>query len=104
MKSVKRAVSSTARCVVWKVPSPDPGKEIWLPRKIEIKVWVKDWSTREMTGLDYEQVMKLLTELESILPEEVNDVTGWTYTRDQGSWSKKTMISLWFLTTAGEGR
>ena len=45
-----------------------------------MKGCVGDWSMKEMTGLNDEQVTKLLTELENSLPKDVNNtlLTGHT--------------------------
>ena len=45
-------------------------KENWMPRKMEVTSWVKNWMPREMTRLFDEQMLKLLTEMEDILPKE----------------------------------
>ena len=80
-------------------------RENWEPRKIEIKGWVTDWPMREMTGLSDEQVMQLPPHLEGTSPKEVTYFDDRTYSKDnQGTWSKKTMVSLWFMTTTSKGQ
>ena len=50
------------------------------------------------------KAMTLLMELEGTLPKEVKSFVDFTYSRhNQGTWSKKSMFSLWFMTTANKG-
>ena len=80
-------------------------REVWLLRKIEVKGWVEDWSQRELTGSTQDQAMCQLNHLESILTEEIREALDWTYSEDnQGTWTKKTMINLWFNTAVGKGQ
>ena len=47
----------------------------------------------ESKRLDDEQVMKLLTELEGTLHQEVKYFVDWTHSKNnQGTWLKKTML------------
>ena len=41
-----------------------------MPKKNKIEGCVKDWSMKQMTGLNEEQSMKLLTELEGPYPSQ----------------------------------
>ena len=61
-------------------PPPGPNwRENWMPKKIDIKRLVKDWSMKEMTGFNDQHVMKLMTEFEGSLRKEAKYFTDCTY-------------------------
>ena len=72
--------------------------EAWIPRKIDIKGCVEDWSQRETPGLTDDQVMEHPGTLEIVLPQGTRDVFDWSDSvSNKENWTTKTMISLWFL-------
>ena len=48
--------------------------------------------------------MGQLNDVESISPTGITEPLDWSYSEDnQGNWTQKTMISLWFDRTVGKG-
>ena len=41
---------SWTRHLCWAAPSGQNWREVWLPTKIEIEGWAKDWLQKELTG------------------------------------------------------
>ena len=47
------SAASTGSGTFTRPPSLGPNwRETWMPRKNDIEGWVRDWSTKEMTGLN----------------------------------------------------
>ena len=74
--------------------------DIWEPRKIEIKGWT-EWSMKDITGLNDDQVKEVLEHLGGHMTADAKNCIDWAaYSKkkgNQGSWSRKTMVSLWFI-------
>ena len=63
-----------------------------MPRKIEIKGWVKDWSVKEITGLNDEPVKDVVAEREGIITKEVKDCVDKAHSEEsQATWLEKTL-------------
>ena len=75
----------------------------WVPRKLEFKGWSADWSTKHIQGIQDDQVKIVLKEIEAMMPTEVKQWIDWAQTKgNQGTWPKKTMVSLWFMHGTGK--
>ena len=82
----------------WPPPLGQNGKEAWMPRKIDIKGWVEDWSQKEATGLTNDRTMEHTGELETDNVEvRVTFSIGKTQTTIR-------VISLWCMTNAEKGQ
>ena len=61
--------------------------------------WKEDWSLRDMTGLNDEQVKDVLAQLGSIMTKEVKYCVDWAPSKENhGTWVEQTMVSLRFVT------
>ena len=84
-------------------PPPSRWAGSWVPRKLEFKGWNPDWSMKHIQGIQDDQVKVVLREIEEMMPSKVKHWTDWAQTNDnQAPWSRKTMVSLWFVRSIGK--
>ena len=50
-----------------------PWKEVFIPRKIEVTGWLKDWTLRDPTGICEEKMKEMLHELQNGAPQEFRE-------------------------------
>ena len=55
-------------------PLPSRWNEIFIPRKMEFKGWVTDYSKSSRQGITVDDVMKLLSDLERMVPQQAQTV------------------------------
>ena len=74
-------------------------KEIWVPRKLEVKGWVTLWSKRQIIGPDDDQIKGVLDQLAELMTKEAKDCIDWTQSKEnQGLRLKNTQVGLWCTT------
>ena len=69
---------------------------ILIPRKMEFKGWIADYTRGGLQGIANERVLKLIMDLEKMIPRQAHQWIDWDQTRkEQGNWRPKTMVSMW---------
>ena len=69
----------------------------FVPRKMEFKGWVTDYSNGSIQGITDDGGPKLLSDLERMVPQQAQKWIDWDQTRkEQGTWPTKSMVSMWF--------
>ena len=76
--TVCSAASTGLRLVSGTFARPPPlgpnWKDIWEQRKIEVKGWVTEWSTGQITGLNDDEVKDVLGQLEDLTTEDAKNM------------------------------
>ena len=71
--------------------------EIFIPRKMEFKGWVTDYTRSSFHGITNEEVMVFIVDLLKIIPGQFHWYIDWDKSRkEQGSWPTKTNVNMWF--------
>ena len=64
---------------------------------MEFKVWVTHYSKSSFQGVTVDEVMKLLSDLERMVPQQAQKWIDSDQTKkEQGTWPRKIMVSMWF--------
>ena len=68
-----------------------------MPRKMEFKGWVTDYKRCNLEGLTNNEVTNFISDLQKMVLNEFHKYVGWDQTKtEQGNWSTKTFVSMWF--------
>ena len=70
--------------------------ETFISRKMEFKGWVPDYFKGSPQGITDDEVAKLLSDLERMVPQQTQKWIDWDQTKkEQGTWSRTIMVSMW---------
>ena len=68
--------------------------DVFVPRKMEFKGWVTDYTRSSFQGITLDEVMRLIVDLQKMVPNEFHQYIDWNQTRtEQGQ--TKTIVNMW---------
>ena len=71
--------------------------EIVIPRKVEFKGWIKDYTRSSFQGITDEEVMVFIVDLQKIMPGQFHQYVDRDQSRkEQGNWTTRTTVNMWF--------
>ena len=81
----------------WSPPLTSRWNGIFVPRRMEFKGWVTDYSKNCVQGITDDEVATLVSDLERMVPQEAHKWTDWDQTRkEQGTWPTEILVSMLF--------
>ena len=67
--------------------------DVFVPKKMEFKGWVTDYTRSSFQGITLNEVV----DLQKMVPNEFHQYIDWNHTRaEQGDWPTKTTVNMWF--------
>ena len=81
----------------WLPPLTSRWNDIFVPRKMEFKGWVTDFSESSFQGITDDEVATLVSDLERMVPQQANRwIDLGPEQEGQGTWPTKPMVSMLF--------